>query len=133
MKKINNIVSITYSVAETADSINDAIGRQIHEVETIEGAAKLQRDQLCAFIKENREAVDVNAVAATLKANGYTKQAVQRLFAKYGIVRRAQKKSAMSKEMQANAVSELAAFRKKYGKDTSAMLRRMYDLSRESK
>jgi hypothetical protein len=133
MKKTNNIISITYSVANTNDSINDAIGRQIHEVEAIEGAAKIQRETLCAFIKENREAIDVDAVALTLKANGYSKQAVQRLFAKYGIVRRPQKKSEVSKEMQSKAVSELAAFRKKYGKDTTAMLRRMYDLARESK
>ena len=131
MKKTNISIRISYNVANTSDSINDAIGRQIHEVEAIEGAAKIQRETLCAFIKENREAIDVDAVALTLKANGYNKHAVQRLFAKYGIVRREQKKSKVSEEMQSKAVSELAAFRKKYGKDTTAMLRRMYDLARK--
>ena len=133
MKKTTNIISISYNVANTSDSVNDAIGREIHQIETLTQAATTQRETLCAFIKENREAIDINAVALTLKANGYNKQAVQRLFAKYGIVRREQKKSKVSAEMQSKAVSELAAFRKKYGKDTTKMLRRMYDLARESK
>ena len=135
MKKTNSIISITYSVAETKDSINDAIGRKIHEVETLTAATKAERDQIVAFIKENREAIDVAAVTATLKANGYAKQRISKLLLSYGIVRRAQKKSAVSKAMQDKAMSELANLRKRYSDKAqlTALLRRMYDIARESK
>lgn len=93
MKKNNITVNITYSVAETTDSINDAIAREIHEIETLTQTANTQRETLCAFIKENREAVDVAEITATLKANGYSKQRISELLISYGITRRAKSKS----------------------------------------
>lgn len=93
MKKKTNIISISYSVAETKDSINDAIAREIHEIETLTQTANTQRETLCAFIKENREAVSVEEITATLKANGYSKQRISELLLSYGITRRAKSKS----------------------------------------
>jgi hypothetical protein len=92
MKK--NIVNMTisYSVANTQDSINDAIARDIHEIETLKGAAKKSQIQLVAFIKENFDAIDASEVERTLKANGYSKQAVSDLLLEYGVRRRAKSK-----------------------------------------
>ena len=135
-KKLNSMtIEITYKVAETSDSINDAIGREIHEIETLDNASKIKRDQLKALIKENRDSIDVDAVSATLKANGYSKQKVHALLSSFGIVRRHQKKSAVSKAMQDKAMSELANLRKRYTDKAqlTALLRRMYDLARSSK
>lgn len=87
MKKTNNIISITYSVAETTDGINDAIAREIHEVEALKQAGETKRVQLVAFVKENRDAINISTVEATLKANGYTKQRVSDLLREYGITR----------------------------------------------
>jgi hypothetical protein len=128
-KKLNSMtIEISYKVAETSDSVNDAIAREIHEIETLTQVAKAQRDKLCAFIKENREAIDVDAVTATLKANGYAKQRISELLLSYGIRRKAQKKSAASKELQAKAVSELETLKKKYRNtaELKAILIRMY-------
>jgi hypothetical protein len=97
MKKTTNIISISYNVANTSDSVNDAIGREIHQIETLTQAATTQRETLCAFIKENREAIDTDAVTATLKANGYAKQRISDLLLSYGITRRAKSKSQAAK------------------------------------
>jgi hypothetical protein len=130
MKKNNITISINYSVADTTDSINDAIGREIHEIETLTQVAKAQRDKLCAFIRENREAIDVDAVTATLKANGYAKQRISELLLSYGIRRKAQKKTAVSLEIQKKAQSEFAALSKKYSKaELTAIARRIYNLA----
>jgi hypothetical protein len=130
MKKTNNIISITYSVAETQDSINDAIGRKIHEVETLTAHANAERKQLVTFIKENREAIDVDAVTATLKANGYAKQRISELLLSYGIRRKAQKKTAVSQEIQNKAQAEFSALSKKYSKaELTAIARRIYNLA----
>jgi hypothetical protein len=130
MKKTNNIISITYSVAETQDSINDAIGRKIHEVETLTAHANAERKQLVTFIKENREAIDVDAVTATLKANGYAKQRISELLLSYGIRRKAQKKTCASQEIQKKAQAEFAALSKKYSKaELTAIARRIYNLA----
>ena len=121
-------ISISYSVANTTDSVNDAIAREIHEIETLTQAAKAQRDKLCAFIKENREAIDVDAVTATLKANGYTKQRISELLLSYGIRRKAQKKSGASAALQKEVMAELAILQKKHTdkKKLKALLIRMY-------
>lgn len=128
MKKNTMTISISYSVANTADSINDAIAREIHEIETLTATAKAQREKLCAFIKENREAIDVDVVTATLKANGYAKQRISELLLSYGIRRKAQKKTCASKELQAKAVAELETLKKKYRNraELKAILIRMY-------
>lgn len=97
MKKTNNIISITYSVAETTDGINDAIAREIHEVEALKQAGETKRVQLVAFVKENRDAINIEEVTATLKANGYSKQAISTLLLSYGITRRAPSKSQAAK------------------------------------
>jgi hypothetical protein len=128
MKKNTMTISISYSVANTTDSVNDAIAREIHEIETLTQAAKAQRDKLCAFIKENREAIDVDAVTATLKANGYTKQRISELLLSYGIRRKAQKKSGASAALQKEVMAELAILQKKHTdkKKLKALLIRMY-------
>ena len=128
MKKNTMTISISYSVANTTDSVNDAIAREIHEIETLTQAAKAQRDKLCAFIKENREAIDVDAVTATLKANGYAKQRISELLLSYGIRRKAQKKSGASAALQKEVMAELAILQKKHTdkKKLKALLIRMY-------
>lgn len=134
MKKQNITINISYSVAETKDSVNDAIGREIHEIETLKRASESKRAQLVAFIRENREAIEVATIEATLKANGYSRQDVSRLLRSYGIIRKTQKKSALSMKVQAKAQAEFEAIRKRYGKDElSAIIRRMYELAKESK
>ena len=92
MKKNIINMNIRYSVANTQDSINDAIAREIHEIETLKGAAKKSQIQLIAFIKENFDAIDASEVERTLKANGYSKQAVSDLLLEYGVRRRAKSK-----------------------------------------
>jgi hypothetical protein len=128
MKKNTMTISISYSVANTTDSVNDAIAREIHEIETLTQAAKAQRDKLCAFIKENREAIDVDAVTATLKANGYAKQRISELLLSYGIRRKAQKKTCASAALQKEVIAELAILQKKHTdkKKLKALLIRMY-------
>ena len=128
MKKTNITMTINYSVANTKDSVNDAIAREIHEIETLTQAAKAQRDKLCAFIKENREAIDVDAVTATLKANGYAKQRISELLLSYGIRRKAQKKTCASAALQKEVMAELAILQKKHTdkKKLKALLIRMY-------
>jgi len=128
MKKNTMTISISYSVANTTDSVNDAIAREIHEIETLTQAAKAQRDKLCAFIKENREAIDVDAVTATLKANGYAKQRISELLLSYGIRRKAQKKTCASAALQKEVMAELAILQKKHTdkKKLKALLIRMY-------
>ena len=128
MKKNTMTISISHSVANTTDSVNDAIAREIHEIETLTQAAKAQRDKLCAFIKENREAIDVDAVTATLKANGYAKQRISELLLSYGIRRKAQKKSGASAALQKEVMADLAILQKKHTdkKKLKALLIRMY-------
>jgi hypothetical protein len=128
-KKLNSMtIEISYKVAETSDSINDAIGRKIHEVETLTAATLAERKQLVAFIKENREAIDVDAVTATLKANGYAKQRISELLLSYGIRRKAQKKTCASAALQKEVMAELAILQKKHTdkKKLKALLIRMY-------
>lgn len=87
MKKTTNIISISYNVANTNDNVNDAIGREIHEVEVLKQAGEMKRAQLVAFVKENIEAIEIPVVEATLKANGYARQRICDLLREYGIVR----------------------------------------------
>lgn len=87
MKKTNITMNITYSVAETKDSIEDAIAREIHEVVILRDASEQKRETLRAFVKENLGAIDIPKVEATLKANGYSRQRVCDLLQEFGIVR----------------------------------------------
>lgn len=87
MKKNNSIISITYSVANTQDSIEDAIAREIHEVVVLRDASEAKKETLRAFVKENLAAIDIPKVEATLKANGYSRQRVSDLLREFGIVR----------------------------------------------
>jgi hypothetical protein len=103
MKKNTMTISISYNVANTTDSVNDAIARDIHEIETLTQAATTQRETLCAFIKDNREAINVEEVAATLKANGYAKQRISDLLRSYGITRREPSKSQAAKGAKVEA------------------------------
>ena len=131
MKKNTMTISINYSVADTRDSVNDAIAREIHEVETLTQAATTQRETLCAFIKENREAINVDEVASTLKANGYSKQRISDLFLSYGITRRAPSKSQAAKgeKVEAKFNEAKAALMKLCGNDKKlfrAVITRLY-------
>jgi len=130
MKKTKVSMTISYEVANTSDSINDAIAREIVEIGILDETAKSQRDQLKAFIRENREAMNVEEIAATLRANGFTKQKIQRAFESFGITRRAQKKTAVSLEIQKKAQVEFAALSKKYSKaELTVLARRIYNLA----
>lgn len=93
MKKSKVTISFTFEAANTTNSIDDAIGHEIHQIESASEAVETMRETLRAFIKDNREAIDIDAVAATLKANGYSKQRISALFTSYGITRRAKSKS----------------------------------------
>jgi hypothetical protein len=78
--------------------------------------------------------MNVDEIAATLKANKFSKQDIHRAFESFGIVRRPQKKSAVSLKIQEKAQSEFAALSKKYSKaELSAIARRIYELAKESK
>jgi hypothetical protein len=131
MKKNTMTISINYAVANTSDSINDAIAREIHEIETLAQVAKTQKEKLCAFIKENRDSIDVETVTATLKANGYAKQRISDLLLSYGIQRKPQKKSAGSQDIQKKATAELETLKKKYRNtaELKAILIRMYRMA----
>jgi hypothetical protein len=130
MKKTNISMTINYEIANTTDSINDAIAREIVEIGILENCAKSKRDQLKAFIRENREAMNVEEIAATLRANKFTKQDIHRAFESFGIVRRPQKKSGASQDIQKKAQAEFAALSKKYSKaELSAIARRIYSLA----
>jgi len=97
-KKMNTVtVSINYNQAVTPDSIDNTIAQEIHQIESANTAIQSMRETLCAFIKENREAINVDEVASTLKANGYSKQRISDLFLSYGITRRAPSKSKAAK------------------------------------
>jgi hypothetical protein len=134
MKKNKTTISISYEVANTSDSINDAIAREIHEIETLAQVANSKRDELKQFVRDNREALEVDVIVATLRANGYSKQDVSRLLLSYGIQRKAQKKTGESKAIQAKAQAEFAILRKKYSKaELSKIARRIYELAKESK
>lgn len=131
MKKTNSIISITYSVADTKDSVNDAIAREIHEIETLTQTASKQRDQLVAFIKENHGAIDVEEITATLKANGYAKQRVSELLISYGITRRAKSKvrEAKGEKVEAKFNEAKTALMKLCGNDKKlfrAVITRLY-------
>jgi hypothetical protein len=130
MKKTNITISINYSVANTTDSINDAIAREIHEIETLTKCANAKRDELKKFVRENREAIEIDTIVATLRANGYSKQDISKLLLSYGIQRKAQKKTAASQDIQKKAQAEFAALSKKYSKaELSAIARRIYSLA----
>lgn len=131
MKKNTMTISITYSVAETKDSINDAIARDIHEIETLKGAAKKSQTQLVAFIKENFDAIDASEVERTLKANGYSKQAVSDLLLEYGVRRRAKSKvrEAKGEKIEAKFNEAKTALMKLCGNDKKlfrAVITRLY-------
>ena len=89
MKKNKVTVSFTFEAANTANSIDDAIGHEIHQIESASEAIETMRETLRAFVKENREAINVEEVTATLKANGYAKQRISELLKSYGITRSA--------------------------------------------
>lgn len=131
MKKTNSIISITYSVAETKDSINDAIAREIHEVKTLEQAGEVKRVQLVAFIKENFDAIDASEVERTLKANGYSKQVASKLLLEYGVRRRAKSKvrEAKGEKVEAKFNEAKTALMKLCGNDKKlfrAVITRLY-------
>jgi hypothetical protein len=131
MKKNTMTISISYNVANTNDSVNDAIGREIHEIETLTQAATTQREALCAFVKENIEAINVEEVTATLKANGYAKQRISELLRSYGITRRAPSKSKAAKgeKVEAKFNEAKAALMKLCGNDKKlfrAVITRLY-------
>lgn len=130
MKKTNISMTISYEIANTSDSINDAIAREIHEIETLTKCANTKRDELKKFVRENREAIEIDTIVATLRANGYSKQDVSRLLLSYGIQRKPQKKTAASQDIQKKAQAEFAALSKKYSKaELSAIARRIYSLA----
>jgi hypothetical protein len=134
MKKTNITMTINYSVANTKDSVNDAIAREIHEIETLAKCANAKRDELKKFVRENREAIEVETIVSTLKANGYSKQDTSKLLLSYGIVRKAQQKTAESTAIQEKAQAEFAVLRKKYSKaELSKIARRIYELAKEVK
>lgn len=87
MKKTTINMTISYSVANTKDSIEDAIAREIHEVVILRDASEAKKETLRAFVKENLAAIDIPKVEATLKANGYSKQRICDLLQEFGIVR----------------------------------------------
>jgi hypothetical protein len=121
-------ISISYSVANTTDSVNDAIAREIHEIKTLEHGTKEKRTQLRAFIKENIGAVNVEEIKATLKANGYVRQRIHDILKEFGIVPKAIKKSGASTALQKEVMAELAILQKKHNdrKKLKALLIRMY-------
>jgi hypothetical protein len=133
-KKLNSMtIEISYKVAETSDSINDAIAREIHEIETLAKCANSKRDELKKFVRENREAIEIDTIVATLRANGYSKQDVSRLLLSYGIQRKPQKKSGASLKIQEKAQTEFAILRKKYSKaELSKIARRIYELAKQA-
>jgi len=128
MKKTEYTISINYAVANTTDSINDAIGRKIHEIVIMRDATAAERKQLITFIKENLTALNVDEIKATLKANGYARQRVHDLLKEFGIVPKAIKKSAASTALQKEVMAELAILQKKHTdkKKLKALLIRMY-------
>ena len=80
-------MTISYSVAETKSSIEDAIAREIHEIVVLDEASGSKRETLRAFVKENLGAIDIPTIEATLEANGYSRQRVCDLLREYGIIR----------------------------------------------
>jgi hypothetical protein len=134
MKNNNITIEISYKVANTKDSVNDAIAREIHEIETLAKCANAKRDELKKFVRENREAIEVDVIVATLKANGYSKQDTSKLLLSYGIQRKAQRKTGESTAIQEKAQAEFAVLRKKYSKaELSKIARRIYELAKEAK
>jgi hypothetical protein len=130
MKKNKTTISISYEVANTSDSINDAIAREIHEIETLAQVANSKRDELKQFVRDNREAIEIDVIVSTLRANGYSKQDISKLLLSYGIKRKAQKKSGASQDIQKKAQAEFAALSKKYSKaELTAIARRIYNLA----
>lgn len=119
MKKNKVTVSFTFEAANTTNSIDDAIGHEIHQIESASEAIETMRETLRAFVKENREAIDTDAVTATLKANGYSKQRISDLLLSYGITRRAKSKSraAASEKIDAMLPKAEAALLKLVGGD----------------
>lgn len=119
MKKNQVTVSFTFEAANTTNSIDDAIGHEIHQIESASEAIETMRETLRAFVKENREAIDIDAVTSTLKANGYSKQRTSDLLRSYGITRRAPSKSraASSEKIDAMLPKAEAALLKLVGGD----------------
>ena len=119
MKKNKVTISFTFEAANTTNSIDDAIGHEIHQIESASEAIETMRENLCAFIKDNREAINVEEVTATLKANGYSKQRISDLLLSYGITRRAKSKSraAASEKIDAMLPQAEAALLKLVGGD----------------
>lgn len=131
MKKTNISISISYNVANTNDSVNDAIGREIHEVEVLKQAGEMKRVQLVAFVKDNFDAIDSDEVESTLKANGYSKQVASKLLLEYGIRRREKSKvrEAKGEKVEAKFNEAKAALMKLCGNDKKlfrAVITRLY-------
>ena len=131
MKKNKVTVSFTFEAANTANSIDDAIGHEIHQIESASEAIETMRETLRAFVKENREAINVEEVTATLKANGYAKQRISELLLSYGITRRAKSKSQAAKgeKVEAKFNEAKAALMKLCGNDKKlfrAVITRLY-------
>jgi hypothetical protein len=134
MKNNNITIEISYKVANTQDSVNDAIAREIHEIETLNQCANAKREELKKFVRDNFTALDVPVIVSTLKANGYSKQDTSKLLLSYGIVRKAQRKTGESTAIQEKAQAEFAVLRKKYSKaELSKIARRIYELAKEAK
>ena len=124
-------ISISYNQAVTPDSIDNTIAQEIHQIESANTAIQSMRETLCAFIKENREAINVEEVTATLKANGYAKQRISELLKSYGITRRATSKSqaAKSAKVEDKFNEAKAALMKLCGNDKKlfrAVITRLY-------
>jgi hypothetical protein len=131
-KKMNSVtISISYNQAVTPDSIDNTIAQEIHQIESATTAIQSMRETLCAFIKENREAINVEEVTATLKANGYAKQRISDLLLSYGITRRAPSKSQAAKgeKVEAKFNEAKTALMKLCGNDKKlfrAVITRLY-------
>ena len=109
MKKSQVTISFSYDVANTTTvSIDDSVAREIHAIESASEGIKVMRDQLVQFVEDNREALSVEAIAATLKANGYSKQRISGLLLAYGIKRRAASKSKADASAEVDALVEKA-------------------------
>lgn len=139
-KKINQVtISFAYNVNETpkqiAGSIDDAIASQLHAIKSASEGIKALREELRGFIKDNLDAVNVEAIEATLKANKWSKQEISKEMLAFGLRRRAVSKAklTLSNKLQEIAQSEFVTLRKKYSaKEIAAIGRRLQKLAQES-
>ena len=139
MKKNSITISFTYEAIETpkaiAGGIDDAIVSQLLDIKAAKDGEKALREQLRAFIKESKEAIDADKIEAILKAKKWSKQDISKEMLAFGLRRRdaSKKKLAVSKELQTKAQAEFAALRKRYTlKEIAALGRRIQLLAQEA-